>query len=92
MIDVGEVFSTRLVNSNNFHGDGTHTALEFRYKYLSELDSTNAWKDESTSVGLDFSKVVKISPSFANEAFAYFTKYVGNDYKKIFSKIVFTNI
>jgi hypothetical protein len=75
-IDVGKEFYHRLANRDERQGDGKHTAVEFREKYLAGFDNPAAWTPTSTiSVTLDFSHVQKIGPSFANEAFAYFGKY-----------------
>ena len=74
-IDVGKEFYPRLANRDRFQGDGKHTAGEFREKYLSGIDNDDAWKRSDKFIVLDFSNVTKIGPSFANEAFAYFTKY-----------------
>ena len=89
-VDVGREFHYRLANRNRYQGDGKNTAEQFRKKYLSNLDKEEAWKDDKTSITFNFGNVKKIGPSFANEAFAYFTKYTSpEDIKK---KIVFKNI
>lgn len=75
MIDVAKDFYPRLANRDKNQGDGKHTAIEFRRKYLSDLDSQAFWKLPTKVVKFDFSGVRKIGPSFANEAFAYFTRY-----------------
>lgn len=74
-IDVGKQFYHRLANRDEHQGDGKHNAKQFRKKFLSELDSESFWKKPTTTITLDFANVKKIGPSFANEAFAYFTKY-----------------
>lgn len=89
-IDIGTDFYHRLANRDGFQGDGKNTAVEFRNKYLSELDSDIAWKNDNLFIEFDFSNVKKIGPSFANEAFAYFTKYAKPT--QILKKIEFTNI
>lgn len=74
-IDVKKDFHHRLANRDETQGDGTFTAKEFRLKYLSFLDNKEMWKNNNKEIELDFKDVKKIGPSFANEAFAYFTKY-----------------
>lgn len=89
-IDVGKDFYHRLANRDKYQGDGKHTAVEFRGKYLAECDSEEYWKNPTDEIVFDFKNVKKIGPSFANEAFAYFTKYASA--KKILSVIKFVNI
>jgi len=79
-IDVGSEFGPRLANRDSTQGDGKFTALTFRREYLSELDNREFWAHAVDHfITLDFSKVSKIGPSFANEAFAYFTQYAKPD-------------
>lgn len=89
-IDVGTEFYHRLANRDKQQGDGKHTAVEFRRRYLTELDNPDAWTQEIKPILLDFKNVEKIGPSFANEAFAYFTKYAKPE--KILERIIFLNI
>ena len=89
IVDVGEDFYHRLTNRNKEQGDGKHTAVDFREKYLSDLDDKNAWVNDDVFIELDFSNVTKIGPSFANEAFAYFTQYASPE--KILKKISIKN-
>lgn len=90
-VDVGRDFFTDLVNRDKNQGDGQHTAIEFRDKYLKKFMNSEFWIKPNASVELDFSNVEVLGPSFANEAFAYFTKY---DVKPeiITSVIIFVNI
>jgi hypothetical protein len=88
-IKIATDFYHRLANRDSRQGDGRHTAVEFREKYLSSLDSKAAWGDAGCIVLLDFEGVRKIGPSFANEAFAYFTKYA--DPETILKKICLKN-
>ncbi len=74
-IDIGNDFYPRLANRDKYQGDGTHTAVEFREKYLSAFDSAEKWKNDVEEICFDFSNVTILIPSFANEAFAYFTKF-----------------
>ena len=89
-IDVGKEFYPRLANRNKDQGDGKHTAVEFRSRFLADLDNRDAWTKESEPIILDFKNVKKIGPSFANEAFGYFTKYVKP--KEFLKKVQFVNI
>lgn len=88
-IDIGKDFYPRLANRNNKQGDGKHTAIEFRQKYLANLDNQTSWENDNNSIIFDFKNVKKIGPSFANEAIAYFTKYATP--KKILQKINIIN-
>lgn len=89
-IDVGKEFYHRLANRDKNQGDGKHTAIDFRKRFLSDLDNSEFWKTSSEPIILDFKNVKKIGPSFANEAFGYFTKYVKP--KDFLKKIQFANI
>jgi hypothetical protein len=90
VIDVGKDFYPRLANRDRRQGDGKHNAIQFRAKYLDHMDNREFWARDQDSVTFDFKNVEKIGPSFANEAFAYFTKYA--EPKKIKSRIEFVNI
>ena len=74
-VDVGNEFYYRLANRDKNQGDGKYTAIEFREKYLCDLDNKEAWQVSDPFIILDFANVKKIGPSFANEVFAFFTKY-----------------
>ena len=89
-IDVGIEFHPRLANRDRFQGDGRYTAVEFRKRYLKELDRQSAWTDDALFIVFDFKNVKRLGPSFANEAFAYFTKFTKP--KIILRKISFVNI
>lgn len=89
-IDVGKDFYHRLANRDQRQGDGRNNAEQFRVRYLSDLDSSEAWIDDSPQIVLDFTNVRVIGPSFANEAFGYFTIYAKPE--RILQKILFTNI
>jgi hypothetical protein len=89
-IDVGTEFSLSLTNRDKLQRDGTFTGEEFRNKFLSEIDDPVRWKNQDAFVILDFSKVKRLGPSWANEAFAYFTKFGEPD--AILKKIVLTDI
>jgi hypothetical protein len=88
-VHIKDDFGHRLANRDEHQGDGTFTAVQFRERFLNFLDNKDAWKTGGTVICLDFSGVKKIGPSFANEAFAYFTKYAKPD--EILSKIKLTN-
>jgi len=89
-IDVGVVFYHRLANRDSKQGDGKHTAVEFRTRFLSSRDNPQIWKSSSEPTILDFKNVKKIGPSFANEAFGYFTKYATP--ATFFERVRFVNI
>lgn len=89
-VDVAEDFHGRLSNRDESQGDGRFTAVEFREKFLKELDNQAAWEDKNPFICFDFKGVTRISPSFASEAFAYFSKYTRP--KTILKKITFKNI
>jgi hypothetical protein len=89
-VDVGRDFHHRLANRDTYQGDGRHTAVEFRAKYLSGLDNPETWKDTNPAIVLDFQNVKKIGPSFANEAFGHFMKYTTP--QRFLEKVKFINI
>ena len=60
-IDVGVVFYHRLANRDSKQGDGKHTAVEFRTRFLSSLDNPQIWKSSSEPTILDFKNVKKIA-------------------------------
>ena len=60
------------------------------HTFLKYLDQRSYWKTDNKPIILNFEDVEKIGPSFANEAFAYFTKYASPD--KILKRIIFKNI
>ncbi len=90
VLNIGLEFYSRLANRDKLQGDGKHTAAEFRDTYLSGLNNESVWKSNDPFIALDFSDVRKIGPSFANEAFAYFTKYASP--QQILDKIKLVNI
>jgi hypothetical protein len=89
-IDVGTEFYHRLANRDEKQGDGKHTAIEFRKRFLSHLDDPTAWKLSIEPIILDFKNVKKIGPSFASSAFGYFMKYVKP--QEFLEKVRFINI
>lgn len=88
-IDVGADYYHRLANRDKQQGDGKWNAVQFRATFLQQLDSKEAWESTEPFITLDFINVKKIGPSFANEAFAYFTKYATPDL--VLKKILFIN-
>lgn len=74
-VSIAKEFYHRLANRDSNQGDGEHNAVEFRQTFLSALCHESAWKNDDPFIELDFNNVKKIGPSFANEAFAYFTKF-----------------
>lgn len=89
-IDVGKEFYHRLANRDEKQGDGKHTAIEFRKRFLAFLDDKKVWEDGDPSIILNFRNVDKLGPSFANEAFAYFAQFAKPE--RILQKIVFKEI
>lgn len=90
IINVAEDFYHRLANRNQTQGDGKFTAVQFRQRFLGHLDFHKSWDKKGPIVLFDFEGVKKLSPGFANEAFAHFTIYASPD--KIFERIQFINI
>ncbi len=88
-IDVGTEFYHRLANRDQKQGDGKHTAVEFRKRFLSHLDNIDAWASPREPIIFDFKNVTKIGPSFASEAFGYFMKYVKPE--EFLEKVKFIN-
>lgn len=89
-IDVGKEFHHRLANRDELQGDGKYTAVQFRKLYLSKLDNSSAWEKQDVQIILDFANVDRLGPSFANEAFGYFTRYAKPD--QIMRVIEFRNL
>ena len=88
-IAVADEFHHRLVNRDERQGDGQHNAVRFRTQFLSELANRDAWRSKGVFIELDFSNVTKIAPSFANEAFAFFTQFAEPD--EVLKKISIVN-
>lgn len=84
-------FCKRLTNRNKAQGDGEHTAEEFRKVYMSECLKEEFWNSKET-ICFDFTDVIKIGPSFANEAFAFFMGKFNVDKAKFNEHILFKNI
>lgn len=89
-VDVGKEFSDSLTNRDSFQRDGRFTGVDFRESYLKELDGMEKWRDSEPYITLDFANVKRLGPSWANEVFAYFTKYAKPSH--IFAKIIFIHI
>lgn len=89
-IDIGKDFYHRLANRDKNQGDGLHTAIEFREKYLQAFENESEWSNGQERVTLDFINVETLIPSFANEAFAFFTKFATP--KQILDRIRLVNI
>lgn len=68
-------FYSHLVNRDENQGDGKNTAVQFREKFLAELGNHEWWRDTSKKIKLNFKDVETLGPSWANEAFAYFTVF-----------------
>lgn len=71
-IDIGKEFFHKLINRNELQGDGKYTAIDFRNRFLSKLDTDEWWNDPSQFIELDFQNVEVIGPSWTNEIFAYY--------------------
>ena len=85
-IDVAKDFHSMLTNRNENSGDGKHTAVEFRDKFLSQFDNIEAWLDGSPSeefITLDFNGVTTMGPGWIMEAIGYFSSYEGNPHRII---------
>lgn len=89
-VKVAQEFSDRLVNRNQHQGDGTFTAQDFIRKFLVAFDDPYIWEEDTPTITFDFSDVKRISPAFANEAFAQFLQYTNKD--KLLKHFVFENI
>lgn len=84
-IDVGKEFSSSLTNRDEHQRDGKFNGIDFRNKYLSDLDNEASWRDDTVSILLNFENVERLGPSWANEVFAYFTQYAKGE--RILKKI-----
>lgn len=71
-LDIGNKFYHKLLNRNELQGDGKYTAIEFREKFLNDLDDKSWWDDDSKLIELDFKNVEVMGPSWTNEIFAYY--------------------
>ncbi len=89
-VDVGKEFSPSLTNRDHLQRDGKNTGVDFRKKYLISLDDKGEWQNSSTFITLDFGNVKRLGPSWANEVFAYFTKYANPEL--VLKKISIKNI
>ena len=89
-VDVGKDFSHELINRDETQGDGLFTGKQFRAKYLGYLDNREVWNSNPEQIILDFNSVDVLLPSFANEAFAYYTLYAKP--RQILDVIKFENI
>ncbi len=91
MINLAKDFSPVLRNRNKYQTDGKFTAIEFRKKFLNELDSQEWWGNESKTISIDLSDIDTLGPSWVNEAFAYFARYNINS-EALFKKINFIGL
>lgn len=80
-VDVGKEFSSALATRNQ--------AIFFCEKFFKDLDISD-WQTDEPFIALDFANVRKISPSFANEAFACFLSVATPE--RILKKIVLRNL
>lgn len=89
-VNVGEDFSPYLTNRDRRQRDGAFSGEQFREEYLTPLDNKDIWQDSAPFVVLDFSGVKRLGPSWANEVFAFFTRYARPE--AILQKIQVKNI
>jgi len=89
-LNIGQDFTPYLTNRNKEQRDGKHTAIEFREKFLSDLEQNAIWESDEAYIILDFDKVERLGPSWANEVFAYFTR--NHSPEEILKKIRLENI
>ena len=90
VIDVGTDFYYRLIYIDGRLGEKNYNAVKFKEKYLKYLDNKEAWKFMPEQIIFDFKNVKIIGPTFARDAFGYFTKYASA--KKVLETILFANI
>ena len=70
---------------------GKRTGAFLRELFMEHMDNQKFWDNvNSPAIRFDFTGVRKITPSFANDAFAYFTKYANAT--KVLKVIEFVNI
>lgn len=89
-INIKEQFSDRLVYRDSFQGIYKYSAKNFRELFLKELETVKWWGDDSKLIELNFKDVETISPSWANEVFAFYTENYDPD--KVKKKIKLVNI
>jgi hypothetical protein len=89
-VDIGKEFSDSLTNRDEFQRDGKFTGVDFREKFLNELENKEMWANNNPFITLDFVNVKRLGPSWANEVFAFFTQFAKPN--QILKKIVFLNI
>lgn len=73
-IDIGRQFGSRLLyRSSEPANERTRPngGVEFRMRFMSELETPEFWSDKTRSITLDFSNVETLGPAWANEVFAY---------------------
>jgi len=90
VLDVGIEFAPSLTNRDDHQRDGRHSGVEFRERYLKDLENENNWPGDAPFIALDFSHVKRLGPSWSNEVFAYFTKFANPE--EILRQIKLVNI
>ena len=90
-IALAKDFSDFLINRDEHQNDGADNAVDFRRKFLADLDSKEWWEDATKQVVINFDGVDTLAPSWANEAFAYYTKFCP-DVSKVLSKIILKHV
>lgn len=90
VINIATEFSNELTNRDEHQRDGKNNGKQFRNDFLAELEKEEAWKNDNCFAQLNFKDVIKLGPSWANEVFAFYTKYAKPE--KILKKLDIINI
>ena len=91
IVDVGREYSSRLTDRTYEQSANPCNAYHFRQRYLPPPDSLDAWERAASTIEPAFSGVRNIGPGFADEAFAYFVRYVSSP-DDIFDRIRISNV
>lgn len=86
-----KTFGVNLRNRDKNQTDGKCSGLEFREKYLKDLEKADWWKGDNILL-LDFEGVLTLSPGWANEAFSYFGRYSFISYEQFTSRVKINNL
>lgn len=71
--------------------DKKFSAEAFREQFLSALNAQEWWANSNSKIIINFENVDTLTPSWANEAFAYYTKSLANP-SQIKERIDFQNL
>lgn len=77
IIDIGRQFGSRLLyRSSEPANERTRSngGIEFRMRFMSELETPEFWSDKTRMITLDFKNVDTLGPAWANEVFAYWAQ------------------